>query len=126
VQRATGHTEVVLVVYDPTVITDEELLGVFLEGPQPTKGLIEGSEFGTKYRSAIYRTSAKQAATTSEVADRFQDSLQHARYGTITLRSRRRGSSIARSRTTSSTSKRIPAVIAAPRNGLCAQLTHPE
>ena len=99
-------------VYDPTVITYEELLGLFLEGHQPTEGLSQGNDVGTQYRSAIYRTSAKRAATTSEVADRFQDSLQQARYGTITLRSPRRGSSIARSRTTSSTSKEIPAVIA--------------
>ena len=56
VQRATGHTEVVLVVYDPTVITDEELLGVFLEGHQRTEGLSQGNDVGTQYRSAIYRT----------------------------------------------------------------------
>ena len=99
-------------VYDPTVITHEELLGVFLEGHQPTEGLSPGNDVGTPYRSAIYRTSANQVATTSEVADRFQDSLQHARHGTITLRSRRRGSSIARSRASSSTSKLIPAVVA--------------
>ena len=80
----TGHTEVVLVVSDPAVITYEKLLGVFFEGHDPTQGMRQGHDVGTQYRSAIYTTSAEQVATAPEVAARFQDSLQHAGYGAIT------------------------------------------
>jgi peptide-methionine (S)-S-oxide reductase len=80
----TGHAEVVLVVYDPAVITYEKLLGVFFEGHDPTQGMRQGNDVGTQYRSTIYTTSAEQAAMASRVAARFQDSLQHAAYGTIT------------------------------------------
>ena len=57
---------------------------MFFEGHDPTQGMRQGNDVGTKYRSAIYTTSAEQAATASEVAARFRDSLQHAGYGTIT------------------------------------------
>lgn len=80
----TGHAEVVLVVYDPAVVTYEKLLAVYLEGHDPTQGMRQGNDVGTQYRSAIYTTTAEQAATASEVVARFQDSLQHAGYGTIT------------------------------------------
>jgi peptide-methionine (S)-S-oxide reductase len=80
----TGHAEAVLVVYDPAAVTYEKLLGVFFEGHDPTQGMRQGNDVGTQYRSAIYTTSAEQAATATEVAARFQDSLQHAGYGTIT------------------------------------------
>ena len=79
----TGHAEVVLVVYDPAVITFEKLLGVFFEGHDPTQGMRQGNDVGTQYRSAIYTTSAEQVATPPEVAARFQHSLQPG-YGAIT------------------------------------------
>jgi peptide-methionine (S)-S-oxide reductase len=80
----TGHAEVVLVVYDPAVITYEKLLGVFFEGHDPTQRMRQGNDVGTQYRSAIYTTSAEQAATAESVATRFQDSLTQAGYGAIT------------------------------------------
>jgi peptide-methionine (S)-S-oxide reductase len=80
----TGHAEVVLVVYDPSVITYEKLLGVFFEGHDPTQGMRQGNDVGTQYRSAIYTTSAEQAAIAESVAARFQDSLTQAGYGAIT------------------------------------------
>jgi peptide-methionine (S)-S-oxide reductase len=80
----TGHTEVVLVVYDPAVISYEKLLGVFFEGHDPTQGMRQGNDVGTQYRSAILTTSPEQAATAEKVAASFQDSLKEAGYGGIT------------------------------------------
>jgi peptide-methionine (S)-S-oxide reductase len=80
----TGHTEAVLVVFDPTVVTYETLLGTFFEGHDPTQGMRQGNDVGTQYRSAIYTTTPEQAATAEKVAARFQKSLTDARHGTIT------------------------------------------
>jgi len=82
--RRTGHAEVVLVVYDPAVVSDETLLGVFFEGHDPTQGMRQGNDVGTQYRSAIYTSTPQQAAVAEEVAARFQRSLQAAGYGAIT------------------------------------------
>ena len=80
----TGHAEVVLVVFDPAVITYERLVGVFFEGHDPTQGMRQGNDVGTQYRSSIYTTSPEQAATAQRVAERFAASLREAGYGAIT------------------------------------------
>jgi peptide-methionine (S)-S-oxide reductase len=80
----TGHTEAVLVVFDPAVVSYEKLLGVFFEGHDPTQGMRQGNDVGTQYRSAVYTTSPEQAAVVAEVEKRFQGQLNEAGYGTIT------------------------------------------
>ena len=59
---STGHTEAVLVVYDPAQTSYEELLRIFWEGHDPTQGMRQGNDMGTQYRSAIYTTSDAQRA----------------------------------------------------------------
>jgi peptide-methionine (S)-S-oxide reductase len=80
----TGHAEVVLVVFDPAVISYEELLGVFFEGHDPTQGMRQGNDVGTQYRSAIYTTTPEQADIAHKVAERFEGSLRDAGYGDVT------------------------------------------
>jgi peptide-methionine (S)-S-oxide reductase len=80
----TGHTEAVLVVYDPAVTSYETLLGVFFESHDPTQGMRQGNDRGTQYRSAIYTTTPEQADRAEAVAKRFGESLREARYGQIT------------------------------------------
>jgi len=80
----TGHTEVVLVVFDPKVTSYDEMLRIFWENHDPTQGMQQGNDVGTQYRSAIYTTSAgqKKAAESSRAA--YQDRLTAAGYGRIT------------------------------------------
>lgn len=80
----TGHNEVVRVVYDPNVISYEQLLQVFWEGHDPTQGMRQGNDAGTQYRSGIYTYSAaqKEAADASKLA--FTPRLSQAGYGAIT------------------------------------------
>jgi peptide-methionine (S)-S-oxide reductase len=80
----TGHTEVVLVVFDPKITSYDEMLKIFWENHDPTQGMQQGNDVGTQYRSAIYATSAgqKKAAEASRAA--YQDRLTVAGYGRIT------------------------------------------
>ncbi len=80
----TGHTEAVLVVYDPEQITYDELLRTFWESHDPTQGHRQGNDVGTQYRSGIYATDADQLAAALASRDRFQPVLTAARKGEIT------------------------------------------
>ena len=80
----TGHTEVVLVVFDPTKITYAELVAKFWEAHDPTQGMRQGNDVGTQYRSAIYTTSDEQASLAAMSNEDYQDRLRDAGFGPIT------------------------------------------
>ena len=80
----TGHTEAVLVVFDPAVVSYEDLLKVFWEHHDPTQGMRQGNDVGTQYRSAIYTRSDAQQAAAEASRDRFQEVLSAADFGDIT------------------------------------------
>ena len=74
----TGHTEVVLVVFDPAVTSYEQLLKVFWEDHDPTQGMRQGNDVGTQYRSAIYYANPEQEAAARASRDQFQERLRAA------------------------------------------------
>jgi peptide-methionine (S)-S-oxide reductase len=80
----TGHTEVVLVVYDPKVIAYEQLLKTFWESHDPTQGMRQGNDVGTQYRSAIYATTPAQKKAAEDSKAMFGKALATRRYGAIT------------------------------------------
>lgn len=80
----TGHTEVVLVVYDPSTVSYERLLKEFWEGHDPTQGMRQGNDLGTQYRSAIYVSDDEQRDLATKSMESFQKSLNDAGYGPIT------------------------------------------
>ncbi len=80
----TGHTEAVLVVYDPREVTYEELLRVFWEGHDPTQGMRQGNDVGTQYRSGIYFADAGQEAAARRSQEAYQQALAAKGYGRIT------------------------------------------
>jgi peptide-methionine (S)-S-oxide reductase len=80
----TGHTEAVLVVYDPKQVTYEQLLKVFWEEHDPTQGMRQGNDVGTQYRSAIYTYSDDQLKAAEASRDMYQESLSDAGYDRIT------------------------------------------
>lgn len=80
----TGHTEVVLVVYGPEVISFQALLKVFWESHDPTQGMRQGNDRGTQYRSAIYCTDQNQLDQALASAESVQNLLQERGYGEIT------------------------------------------
>jgi peptide-methionine (S)-S-oxide reductase len=80
----TGHTEAVLVVYDPDRVSYDQLLKVFWENHDPTSGMRQGNDVGTQYRSAIYTTTPEQAEIAAATKATFEERLKAAGYGEIT------------------------------------------
>ena len=80
----TGHNEVVLVVFDPKVISYTQLLKVFWESHNPTQGMRQGNDTGTQYRSGIYVYSPQHKQLAEASRDAYQQALNKAGYGKIT------------------------------------------
>jgi peptide-methionine (S)-S-oxide reductase len=80
----TGHTEAVLVVYDPNVVSYDQLLKVFWEEHDPTQGMRQGNDVGTQYRSGIYTTTPGQEAAAVASREAYGAALAKAGHGRIT------------------------------------------
>jgi len=80
----TGHNEVVLVIYDPSVISYEQLLKVFWESHNPTQGMRQGNDTGTQYRSGIYTYSPLQKQLAEKSRSIYQEALNKAGHSQIT------------------------------------------
>ena len=80
----TGHAEVVLVVFDPEIISYPDLLSIFWENHDPTQGMRQGNDRGSQYRSAIYTNSDSQHAAAVSSLGAYQQQLNAAGYGEIT------------------------------------------
>jgi len=81
---STGHAEVVLVVFDPGVVSYEKLLRIFWESHDPTQGLRQGNDVGSQYRSAIYTCNDVQTTVARHSMLGYQAELTNAGYGEIT------------------------------------------
>jgi peptide-methionine (S)-S-oxide reductase len=81
---STGHTEAVLVVFDPAATSYEEILRLFWENHNPTQGMRQGNDVGTQYRSAVYTHGDAQAAAAIRSRDAYQAMLKASGYGEIT------------------------------------------
>jgi peptide-methionine (S)-S-oxide reductase len=80
----TGHTEAVLVAYDPKRVSTEEILRLFWEGHDPTQGMRQGNDSGTQYRSAIYWHTPAQHDLAIATRDAYAEALRTAGRGPIT------------------------------------------
>src|SRR6476646_3681579 len=80
----TGHGEVVRVVFDPKVISYDDLLKVFWESHDPTQGMRQGNDVGTQYRSGIYYDNDAQREAAERTRDEYQRVLAKSGYGAIT------------------------------------------
>jgi peptide-methionine (S)-S-oxide reductase len=80
----TGHAEVVLVVYDPSVVSYADLLRLFWEAHDPTQGFRQGNDVGTQYRSAIFTSDESEARIAVQSRDSFSEQLKTKGYGDIT------------------------------------------
>ena len=81
---ATGHAEVVLVVFDPEVVTYDELLRAFWEAHDPTQGMWQGNDIGTQYRSVIFPGDNAQRKAAEQSLRNYETELGNAGYGNIT------------------------------------------
>jgi peptide-methionine (S)-S-oxide reductase len=79
----TGHTEAVLVVFDPNQISYEQVLRLFWENHDPTQGMRQGNDVGTQYRSALYWTNDAQRDAAQASRDMYAEELSHAGYADI-------------------------------------------
>lgn len=79
----TGHTEAVLVVFDPTKVTFEQIFAIFWENHDPTTANRQGNDVGTQYRSAIYATTPEQLAAAEASRDQYQAKLTEKGFDTI-------------------------------------------
>ena len=80
----TGHTEAVMVVFDPARVSLDGLLKTFWEEHDPTQGMRQGNDVGTQYRSAIYTTTLEQAETVARSRAAYQEALRKQGLGSIT------------------------------------------
>lgn len=80
----TGHTEIVMVAYDPAVLSDAQVLRAFWEMHDPTQGFRQGNDVGSQYRSAIYWTAPEQEEAVRATAAAFQEGLSARGFGEIT------------------------------------------
>lgn len=80
----TGHSEVVLVVHDPVLVSLEQLLAVFWEAHDPTQGMRQGNDVGTQYRSCVYVDTAEELAVVEASRAAYQEALTAAGHGAIT------------------------------------------
>ena len=80
----TGHNEVVLVVYDPAIISYESLLTTFWEDHDPTQGMRQGNDIGTQYRSGIYFSNEEEKAIIKKTMEQYQAQLKTNGLGQIT------------------------------------------
>jgi len=81
---ATGHAEVVRVMFDPSAISFDDLLRVFWESHDPTQGMRQGNDRGSQYRSAIYTSSDEQLAAAKRSLQDYEAALGKAGYGAVT------------------------------------------
>ena len=84
----TGHTETVLVAYDPTKIAAADLLNIFWENHNPTQGFRQGNDLGSQYRSAVYWTTDEQHLAYESTKAAYQKALKEHGYGAITTEAR--------------------------------------
>ena len=80
----TGHNEVVRVIFDPSILSYDELLRRFWEAHDPTQGMRQGNDRGTQYRSGIYTFDTDQQARAEASRERYQQELSHKGLGAIT------------------------------------------
>ena len=81
---ATGHNEVVRVVFDPAILPYDSLLAAFWENHNPTQGMAQGNDTGTQYRSGLYVTSPAQRMAAQTSREAYQAALAARGHGTIT------------------------------------------